>query len=187
MNLSKVPEELREKVRHLRTKKRERPDHIEDAGPGQESVWDYPRPPAVEPEERRVRVEFNGLILADSTGAYRVLETSSPPVYYMPPDDVQTQYLEVSDHTTLCEWKGKATYWSIRVGDRFVENAAWSYPEPWTGYADIQDYIAFNATKIDACFVGSHQVKPQPGKYYGGWITPEVVGPFKGIPGSDQW
>lgn len=187
MNLAEVPIELREKVKHLRTKDRQRPDHIEDVGPGEESVWHYPRPPAVEQEDRRIRVMFSKHKLVDSTDALRVLETSSPPVYYMPPDDVQTQYLEPSDHTTLCEWKGKATYWSIRTGDRFVENAAWSYPEPWTGYGGIQNYIAFNASKVGACFVGPHKVKPQPGEYYGGWITPEVVGPFKGMPGSGEW
>jgi uncharacterized protein (DUF427 family) len=187
MNLPKVPEELREKVKRLRTKKRERPANIEKIGPGQESVWDYPRPPIIEREDRRIRIEHDGCILVNSIGAYRVLETSSPPVYYMPLDDVQTQYLEPSEHTTLCEWKGIANFWSIRVDDRYVENAAWSYPEPWTGYGDIQHYIGFNAHKVDACFVGSHKVKPQPGKYYGGWITPEVVGPFKGIPGSKQW
>ncbi len=133
-----------------------------------------------------MRAQFGGITLADSVRAYRVLETSSPPAYYIPHADIQTEYLEPSDHSSLCEWKGISQYWSIRVGEHFAENAAWSYPEPWPGYEAIQDYIAFYARSLKACFVDEQRVTPQPGEYYGGWITPDVVGPFKGGPGTER-
>lgn len=187
MSLAEVPAELREKVKRLRNKERERPTRVEAPGPGQESVWEYPRPPRVEAARRRVRVAFGGVVLAESTSAYRVLETAGPPVYYMPRRDIRMEHLEPSDHSSLCEWKGIGRYWSVRVGERFAEDAAWSYPEPWAGFEALRDHLAFNAAKMDACYVGEHRVRPQPGDYYGGWITPEVVGPFKGVPGSGQW
>ena len=174
----------REKWRNF---KRERPAKIDPPDPGQESVWDYPRPPRVEPLTRRIRVEFGGIVLADTVRAYRVIETASPPVYYLPPDDVRREYLEPSTRSTFCEWKGVAKYWSVRVGDRFAEDAAWSYPKPDTGYEAIRDYIAFYPGKMDACYVGEYRVTPQPGEYYGGWITPDIVGPFKGEPGTEKW
>ena len=167
--------------------KQRRPARIEDPGPGQESVWDYPRPPRVEPVSERIRVEFGGIALADTVRAYRVIETASPPVYYLPPEDVQTQYLEPSARSTACEWKGTARYRSVRVGDRFARDAAWSYPEPNGAYEAIRGYLAFYAGKMDACYVGEHRVTPQPGRFYGGWITPDVVGPFKGEPGTEMW
>ena len=185
--MTDVPEELRQEVEKWRNLKRERPEHIEVPGPGQESVWDYPRPPRVEAVDNPIRVEFVGIIIANSVRAYRVLETSSPPVYYLSPGDVRTDYLEPSGHSTLCEWKGVGWYWSVRVTDRFVKNAAWSYSQPWVGYEAIKDHIAFNAGKMDACYVGEHRVTPQPGKYYGGWITPDIVGPFKGERGTQKW
>jgi uncharacterized protein (DUF427 family) len=164
-----------------------RPVEIQVPGPGQESVWDYPRPPRVEPVARRIRVEFGGIVLAETDAAFRVLETASPPVYYLPPADVRTEYLEPSPRSTVCEWKGVANYRSVRVGDRFVEDVAWSYPEPNPGYEAICDYLAFYAGKMDACYVGGVRVTPQPGRFYGGWITPDVVGPFKGEPGTEMW
>ncbi len=182
-----VPDELKAEVAKWRNLKRERPARIQTPGPGQESVWDYPRPPRVEPTGRRIRVEFGDAVVAESQRAYRVLETSSPPVYYIPPEDVRTEYLTLSEHEALCEWKGMSRYWSVRVGKRFAENAAWSYPEPWKGYAAIKDHLAFSPRKMDACFVDGHRVRPQPGEYYGGWITPDVVGPFKGEPGTERW
>lgn len=167
--------------------KRQRPARVETPGPAQESVWDYPRPPRVEPVSKHVRVEFGGIVLADTVRAYRVIETASPPVYYLPLEDVQTEYLEPSARSTVCEWKGMARYWSVRVGDQFAEDAAWSYPEPKAGYEAICEYLAFYAGKMDACYVGEHQVTPQPGRFYGGWITPDIVGPFKGKPGTEMW
>jgi uncharacterized protein (DUF427 family) len=166
---------------------RVRPAHIVAPGPGQESVWDYPRPPRVEPVAPRVRVVFAGVLLADSARALRVCETASPPAYYLPPSDVAMHYLEPSSRTTFCEWKGTAAYWSVRVGARFARDAAWSYPAPDADYEAIRDYIAFFPRRMEACYVGEHRVAPQPGRYYGGWITPELVGPFKGAPGTAAW
>jgi uncharacterized protein (DUF427 family) len=164
-----------------------RPAGIALPGPGQESVWDYPRPPRVDPVVARVRVEFEGLTLADTTRALRVCETSSPPLYYVPRADILMAQLEPSTRTSFCEWNGPASYWSIRVGARYAKDGAWSYPEPDPGFESIRDYVAFYPRRMDACWVGGHRVTPQPGFYYGGWVTPDLVGPFKGVPGSESW
>jgi uncharacterized protein (DUF427 family) len=166
---------------------RVRPSGIVAPGPGQESVWDYPRPPRVESVSRRVRVEFAGLVLADTTRALRVCETSSPPVYYVPPADIDLDAIVPSERTSFCEWKGLARYWTVRSKDRTAKDAAWSYPEPDPGYEFSRDYLSFYPRRMDACFVGVDRVSPQPGFYYGGWVTPDLVGPFKGIPGSESW
>jgi uncharacterized protein (DUF427 family) len=170
-----------------RSRKRERPAEIVRPGPGQVSVWDFPRPPRVEPVAARVRVEFGGRVIADSTRALRVCETASPPAYYLPPQDVAQDCLEPSERTTFCEWKGVARYWTLRVGKRRAKDAAWSYPNPDAGYEAIRDHLAFYPGRVDACWVGEHRVAPQPGRYYGGWVTPELVGPFKGAPGTESW
>jgi uncharacterized protein (DUF427 family) len=185
--MSKIPRDLLSKVNKSRNVQRVRPTNITIPGPGQESVWDYPRPPRVEPVKRRIRVEFGGVVIADSNKTYRVLETASPPVYYIPQGNIQMKYLEPSNKSTLCEWKGKARYWAVRVGKKYSENAAWSYPNPWEGFELITNYIAFHAGKMDACYVAKEKVLPQPGNYYGGWITSAVVGPFKGKPGTEGW
>ncbi len=185
--MSEIPEELREEVYKWRNLKRERPAEIVIPASWQESVWDYPRPPRVEPTSRHLWVEFAGVVIAESRRAYRVLETANPPVYYLPPDDVGEQYLIKSMQTALCEWKGVSRYWSVAVGDRMAENAAWSYPDPWQEYELIRNHIAFNASKMDGCFVDGIRVTPQPGNYYGGWITPDIAGPFKGGPGTRRW
>jgi uncharacterized protein (DUF427 family) len=156
-------------------------------GPRQESVWDYPRPPRVEPTHRRVRVVFNDTVIADSRRAQRVLETSHPPTYYIPREDVQMDYLQPSTRATYCEWKGRATYFTIIVGDHKARDAAWSYPEPKPRYAGLQDHLAFYPSRMDACYVDDEQVEAQPGDFYGGWITSDVVGPFKGGPGTWGW
>jgi len=158
-----------------------------EPGPGQESVWDYPRPPRVEPSAAHIQVIFNGVVLADTRRALRVLETSHPPVYYLPPADVQKQYLIRSARRSLCEWKGYASYYAIAVGERIAENAAWSYPDPAPDYAAIRDHIAFYPQLMEACYVDGERVTPQPGGFYGGWITSKVVGPFKGEPGTTGW
>jgi uncharacterized protein (DUF427 family) len=185
--MSKIPKTLLSEVNKWRNLERVRPTDIIIPGPGQESVWDYPRPPRVERVKSRIHVEFGGLVIADSNKAYRVLETASPPVYYIPQGDIQMKYLEPGNKLTLCEWKGNARYWTVRVGKKCSENAGWSYPEPWVGFELITDYIAFNAGKMDACYVGNEKVLPQPGNYYGGWITSEIVGPLKGEPGTEGW
>jgi len=155
--------------------------------PGQESVWDYPRPPRIEDCEKRIRVVFNGVVIADSCRTKRVLETSHPPVYYIPPDDIKMQYLTRGSHATVCEWKGRAAYHSAQVGARQAANCAWCYPNPTPAFEAIKDYVAFYPGLMDACFVDEEKVQAQPGDFYGGWVTHEIVGPFKGEPGTRGW
>lgn len=160
--------------------------------PGQESVWDYPRPPRLEPATRRIVIVTNGIEIVDTVRAYRVLETSHPPVYYIPPEDIEAGVLEPSSNTSFCEWKGGAGYYTVRVGDHVARDAAWFYPNPTPGFVPIQNYVAFYAGRMqvldgDGCFVDGERVTPQPGGFYGGWITKDVVGPFKGVPNSSGW
>jgi uncharacterized protein (DUF427 family) len=158
-----------------------------EPGPGQESVWDYPRPPRIERTTRHLRVVFHGVTLAETRRAYRVLETSHPPVYYIPPEDIQMEYLQPTARTSMCEWKGQARYYTVRVGDREARHAAWAYPRPTPAFASIQGYVAFYAQAMDVCTVDGEVVEPQPGGFYGGWITRDIVGPFKGVAGSAGW
>jgi len=155
--------------------------------PGQESVWDYPRPPRLERTAKRLRVVFAGTTIAETTQGWRVLETSHPPVYYFPPADILSDVLVATPRTSYCEWKGTARYYSVRVGPRMAPDAAWSYPQPTPSFAPIAGYVAFYAGLMDACYVDDEQVVPQPGGFYGGWITKDIVGPFKGVPGSWGW
>lgn len=154
---------------------------------GQESVWDYPRPPRVEPTAKRVRVIFNGVVIADTTRAMRVLETSHPPSYYIPQADIQMQYFSKTPRKTVCEFKGQASYWTITVAEKQSQNACWGYEHPVKGYEAITGYIAFYPSRMDACFVGDEQVIAQEGDFYGGWITSDIVGPFKGGVGTWGW
>jgi uncharacterized protein (DUF427 family) len=156
-------------------------------GPGQESVWDYPRPPRIEPAADAIRVEFGGQVVAQSTRALRVLETSHPPVYYVPLEDVDPGVLKASSSSTFCEFKGRASYYSLRVGDRRSPDAAWTYRTPAPGYEALTDMVAFYPGRVDACYVGDERVTPQEGDFYGGWITSGIVGPFKGGPGTRGW
>ena len=158
-----------------------------DPGPGQESVWDYPRPPALEPVTEWIRVVLDGVTLADTVRSQRVLETSHPPVYYIPPADIQMQYLQRTPKASFCEWKGMAHYYTVQVGDHCVVDAAWAYGEPTARFADIADYLAFYPSKMTACYVGEEQVQAQAGDFYGGWITSKIVGPFKGGAGTWGW
>ncbi len=155
--------------------------------PGQESVWDYPRPPRVEPTSKHVTIVFNGVTIADTHNALRVLETSHPPVYYIPPQDIRTEYFKPTRRRTFCEFKGSAHYYNILVGNKDAENAAWYYPDPAPSYAALKNYVAFYPGWMDACYVDGEQVIAQPGDFYGGWITHEIVGPFKGDPGTQGW
>ena len=163
------------------------PSNRVEPGPNQESVWDYPRPPAIEPTDRRIRVVFNDTTIADTTNAQRVLETSHPPVYYLPPTDIATEHLGRERRTTMCEFKGRAVYYTLQVGDRSVAQAAWTYPDPVQRYAALTDHFAFYPDKVDACYVDDEQVDAQEGGFYGGWVTSDVVGPFKGGPGTLGW
>jgi len=154
---------------------------------GQESVWDYPRPPRVEATATRVRIFFNGVLLVDTIHAMRVLETSHPPAYYIPQADIRMDYLTKTSRKTVCEFKGQASYWSIQVSDKKTSDAGWCYEAPSLGYEPIAGYIAFYPSKMDACWVDDEQVLAQEGDFYGGWITRDIVGPFKGGAGTWGW
>lgn len=156
-------------------------------GPGQESVWDYPRPPRVEPTSALVEVELGGVVVARTDRALRVLETSHPPTYYLPRDAFVDGVLRPADGTSWCEWKGLATYADLVAGDRVAPRAAWTYTEPTPGYEVIAGALAVMPGLVDRCTVDGETVLPQPGGFYGGWITSAVVGPFKGAPGTLGW
>lgn len=159
-----------------------------EPGPGQESVWDYPRPPRIEPTASHVRVVHAGRVVAETVAALRVLETSQPPAFYLPPGDVDLDLLRPSTNHTFCEWKGSASYHSLVVpGTAPVADAAWSYPHPTPSFEAIRDHLAFYPQRVDTCFVDDEQVEPNEGSFYGGWITSKVVGPFKGAPGTWGW
>ena len=161
--------------------------HRIEPGPGQESVWDYPRPPRLEASSRHVEVRFAGQAIADSHTTLRVLETAGPPVYYIPASDVRMELLRPVDRATFCEWKGSASYFDLAVDGRTSERAAWTYPDPSAPFEAIRDHIAFYPGRVDACLLDGERVRPQPGEYYGGWVTDDIVGPFKGEPGSEDW
>ncbi len=154
---------------------------------GQESVWDYPRPPRLERTPKRIQIFFNGVQIVDSHSAWRVLETSHPPVYYIPPADIQMQFIRQVSGSSVCEWKGQASYYSLDVLGVQAERCAWAYLRPTPGFAPIAGYLAFYASPMDACLVEGEKVIPQPGGFYGGWITQDITGPFKGEPGTMFW
>ena len=159
-----------------------------DPGPGQASVWDYPRPPAVVPSDRAVRVEHGGAVVAETRDALRVLETAGAPVWYLPRADVRMDLLRpVPEKSTHCEWKSSASYFDVVVGNNVARNAAWTYERPLPGYEGIAGRIAFYAGRVDAASVDGEAARPQPGGFYGGWVTNDVVGPFKGEPGTEGW
>lgn len=149
-------------------------------------MWDYPRPPRLEQSNRRIVVELAGVTIADSTRSLRILETSHPPTYYVPPEDVAMEHLSSVAGGSFCEWKGEASYWTVRVGDVVVDAGAWSYPAPSPRYADLADHLSFYPGRFD-CLVDGERVRPQAGGFYGGWVTDDVVGPFKGEPGTMGW
>ena len=161
-----------------------KPDPV---APGQESVWDYPRPAIAESTDRRIQILHRRTMLVDSKNAWRTLETSHPPTYYIPRSDIAMEYLEPNPRRTLCEWKGQAHYFDIVIGDERLEAAVWSYPQPTPGFASIRDYCAFYPDALEACSVDGEIITPQPGGFYGGWISQYEAGPFKGVPGSRFW
>jgi uncharacterized protein (DUF427 family) len=161
---------------------------LAENGLPEESVWDYPRPPAIAPCERRVRIEHGGVVVAESDRALRVLETASPPTIYVSAADVRTDLLEQADRRhTVCEWKGRASYFHLDGAGERSEAAAWTYPEPKEPYRELQDHFAFYPGRVDACYLGDERVHPQAGDFYGGWVTAEIAGPYKGEPGSEGW
>ena len=163
-----------------------RPEWAIAPGPGQESVWDYPRPPRIEQDSRLVRVRYDDTLLAETQRALRLLETASPPTFYIPPDDVRKDLLVPGRGASLCEWKGAARYWSLQAGGNEIPNVAWSYEQPFPEFAELSGHLCFYPGKVE-CYVDEHRVEAQAGGFYGGWITPEVVGPFKGDPGTGGW
>ncbi len=160
-----------------------RPDFAVEPGPGQESVWDYPRPPALVPCSRRVEVSAADRLIAVSRRTVRILETASPPTFYLPPEDVDWSLLDAVAGSSFCEWKGRAGYFALRGRQSVV---AWSYPEPTPEFAAIAGYVSFYPGRV-RCTVDGETVRPQPGDFYGGWVTEDVVGPFKGEPGTGHW
>jgi len=161
-----------------------RPDQ---PAPGQESVWDYPRPAIAQPCPRRIRIVHAGMTIADTSRAIRTLETSHPPSYYIPPDDIAPGTLRPSARRSVCEWKGTAMYFDVQLGDKLLRDIAWAYPDPTPGFIALRDHVAFYPAPFDACLVDEERVTPQQGGFYGGWITAHVAGPFKGGPGSMFW
>jgi uncharacterized protein (DUF427 family) len=156
-------------------------------GPGQESVWDYPRPPRLEEFRGSITVEFGGRTVASTDRGWRVLETSHPPTYYLPAESFATGALRPTAGGSWCEWKGQAAYFDVVAGDRLAARAAWTYPNPTPGFEPIAGALAVMAAQMDRCTVNGEPVSPQPGGFYGGWVTSWVVGPFKGIAGSMGW
>jgi len=152
-----------------------------------ERVWDYPRPPALERVPERIRIVLGGETIADTTQSWRVLETTHPPGYYLPPSAFVPGSLEPRIRTSFCEWKGVARYWTVRGGGKAAVDAAWSYPEPTAAFAAIRDHVAVYAGPMDSCFVADEVARPQPGGFYGGWVTSNLTGPFKGEPGTEFW
>lgn len=163
----------------------------EPVGPGEESVWDYPRPPIIEAVRDPVRVQFAGETIASSAKAVRVLETAGAPTYYVPPEDVRQDALRLREGFTVCEWKGAAVYYDVHAGGQVAEQAAYSYPDPFDdlaeGYAALAGWISFYPGRVDACFVGDEKVIAQSGDVYAGWITKAIKGPIKGAPGTGHW
>jgi len=157
---------------------------------GQESVWDYPRPPTLEDCKERIRIIFNGVTIADTTQAKRVCETSHPPTYYIPPEHIAAEYFSLAaSNASFCEWKGSCSYYTVSVKGKTAAHSCWFYPKPTSGtvFVAIAGYVAFYCAPFDACYVGEHKATPQPGGFYGGWVTPNIVGPFKGAPGTMGW
>lgn len=162
-----------------------RPPFAEEPRPGQRSVWDFPRPPAVEASSKRIEVKWEDVQLADSVNGLEILETASPPTFYIPPEDVDLdQLVKMQGKRSLCEWKGKAEYFALL--DNPSQPVAWSYPRPFPEYEGLQGHFAFYPQYV-ACFLDGERVKPQPGSFYAGWMTRDLVGPFKGEPGSGHW
>lgn len=185
-------ERLMPRLVRARAARTRRPASIEPVGPGEESVWDFPRPPRVEAVPQRIRVEFAERTLAGTRAGLRIVETAGAPVYFCPPQDVDLGALTPSASVdTVCEWKGRATYFDATVGDRRSDAAAFAYPAPLTdlgmGYERVAGWFAFYANRVDAAWLDDERVTPQPGGFYAGWVTSRLKGPIKGAPGSEGW
>jgi uncharacterized protein (DUF427 family) len=152
-----------------------------------ESVWDYPRPPRLESEPQPVSIEFAGEVIAQTDNAFRVLETSHPPGIYLPQDCFVAGVLQPNPASSLCEWKGQAVYWDLVVGEQVASSAGWSYPDPARKFQALRDYVSVYPGLVAACYIGDERVQAQKGDFYGGWITQNIAGPFKGAPGTWGW
>jgi len=152
----------------------------------QESVWDYPRPPGIEQSDDSIEIHFKGVLIASTQRAIRILETSHPPTYYLPPEDIQMQYLQTASGSSLCEWKGKAAYFDLELAGITISHVAWSYQNPTARFQAITNFLAFYPSKVD-CYLNGEHVQAQASGFYGGWITNKIVGPFKGEPGTRFW
>lgn len=155
--------------------------------PGQRSVWDFPRPAIAELCTAHLTIEIAGSVIADTKLSVRTLETSHPPSYYFPADAIARGVLRRAAGTSFCEWKGRAIYWDVVIGDHSLPRVGWSYPDPTERFAVLHDHVAFYVAPFDRCTVDGEIVSAQPGNFYGGWITPDLAGPFKGVPGSMGW
>ena len=162
-----------------------RPHFADEPQEGQESVWDYPRPPALVRDTRYIEVRYQDIMIAASSGAYRILETASPPTVYIPPKDVSMEFLQGMRGSSFCEWKGAASYWGLAD---HVEMGAigWSYRNPSQPFRVIKDFMSFYPALVE-CYIDGERVRPQPGGFYGGWVTKEIVGPYKGESGTGGW
>ena len=165
---------------------RERPPFADTPGTGQESVWDYPRPPTIQPDERHVVVRSYELLVAESNRTLRVLETASAPTFYLPAEDVRGELLQRTSGGSVCEWKGAAVYFDLNAPWGEVRGVGWSYPHPRSEFAALAGYIAFHPARLE-CELDDERVRPQPGGFYGGWVTSDLAGPVKGAPGSEGW
>lgn len=161
-----------------------RPEFAEQPAAGQESVWDYPRPPIGRRDNRLIEVQDAGDVIATTRRSVKLMETASPPTFYVPHDDLIWELLVAAPGSSVCEWKGAAAYWALARNPQQV--VGWSYPRPRARFEMIKDYVAFYPAQL-ACFVDGERVRPQPGRFYGGWITAELAGPFKGEPGTGHW
>lgn len=188
MNLmtEKLPEWIRLARSKWQYRGQERPAFAQEPKEGQESVWDYPRPPCLMPDHRRVVVRVKGKILADSSSTFRILETASPPAFYLPAVDVDISSLVLTCASSVCEWKGTAQYWVLEGADQEDKPVAWGYPHPYPGFEAIAGYFSFYPGRVE-CYVADERVLPQAGGFYGGWATKEIVGPFKGPAGASGW
>jgi uncharacterized protein (DUF427 family) len=186
MRMASTPDWLRTARDHWQWRGQARPPFATAPKPGQVSVWDFPRPPRLALDTREVVIRWGEREIARTRGAVLVQETSHPPSFYLPWSDVAREWLEPAAGGSFCEWKGPARYWSLVDGKRRLDNVAWSYPEPLAGAEPLADCVAFYCRDLD-CRIDGAPVLAQPGGFYGGWITPELVGPFKGEPGSEGW
>lgn len=182
----KLPEWIQVARSKWQYRGQERPPFAQKPSPGQESVWDYPRPPSLVPDYRRVVVRIQGKPLADSCSTFRILETASPPTFYLSPGDVDVSGLVLTGASSVCEWKGTAQYWALGGADKEVAPVAWVYPHPYPGFESIAGYFSFYPGRVE-CYVNEERVSPQLGGLYGGWVTKEIVGPFKGPIGTAGW